>query len=640
MKKLNLILAVIMTNTICFGQIIHVPDDQPTIQAGINAASNGDTVLVEDGTYYENIAFIGKSITVGSHYIIDLDTNHISNTIIDGSQPIQPDTACVVIFCNGEDTTSVIQGFTITGGTGLYSSHYQGRIGGGIVCWNAGAKILNNIITENEVISSYQAFGGGIANGKNSGIRLIVIENNTIINNAVKAVEEEALGGGIFTADNARICNNIIEFNSIECDTCYARGGGISCYSFLQLDELLYSQNNNINNNTLIGHVTHGGGVRTFRFDVEMYDNLIESNTCSTDYRCYGSGVIIGRVPNLFIAKRNEFLDNSGPININTGAGGGLSFAYGFESEIIVDGNLFKDNTAKFGGGFYAKHTYNISLINNLFTSNQSVKGGGINIFHNVVKSKMASVQKSTSLPVIVNNTFYNNHANEIGGAIRLTGDAGEGIVTFNNIFSENEADIEGDDVYNETTNDTIYVSYSNVNDNGIYGLWSGDNNINGNPNFVDPENGDFHLLQESPCVGFGIDSLEILDEVYYCPNIDFENDPRPMPNTAMPDMGIDEIDETVGVPLLSENIFSRTLDIYPNPVSKKTNIEFSLIESTAASISIIDINGNEIAKIFVGKIQKGDHKIKWETKGIKGGIYFCVFRTNEAIHTKKIIKL
>ena len=60
------------------GKTIHVPADQPTIQAAINAASNGDTVLVSPGTYFENINFIGKAITVKS-------ASGPAVTIIDGS---------------------------------------------------------------------------------------------------------------------------------------------------------------------------------------------------------------------------------------------------------------------------------------------------------------------------------------------------------------------------------------------------------------------------------------------------------------------------------------------------------------------------------------------------------------------------
>ncbi len=46
--------------------IINVPGDQPTIQAGIDVAVNGDDVVVAPGTYFETINFLGKAITLRS----------------------------------------------------------------------------------------------------------------------------------------------------------------------------------------------------------------------------------------------------------------------------------------------------------------------------------------------------------------------------------------------------------------------------------------------------------------------------------------------------------------------------------------------------------------------------------------------
>src|SRR6185437_16304236 len=71
-----------------------------TIQSGIDAAQNGDTVLVAPGTYTENINFNGKAITVTS-------SGGAANTIIDGGN-IAP----VAIFTSAEGAKSVLNGFT------------------------------------------------------------------------------------------------------------------------------------------------------------------------------------------------------------------------------------------------------------------------------------------------------------------------------------------------------------------------------------------------------------------------------------------------------------------------------------------------------------------------------------------------
>src|SRR5438552_3400518 len=83
------------------GNTIHVPLDQPGIHAGIDAAANGDIVLVAPGTYVENINFRGKLITVISEQGPGL-------TIIDGAARDS-----VVTLISSEGPASVLSGFTV-----------------------------------------------------------------------------------------------------------------------------------------------------------------------------------------------------------------------------------------------------------------------------------------------------------------------------------------------------------------------------------------------------------------------------------------------------------------------------------------------------------------------------------------------
>ena len=116
MKSLTFFSFFLFCVSLAFGKVIHVLTGQPTIQAGIDAAAKGDTVPVEDGVYFENINFSGKAITVASYFLMDGDKAHIDNTVIDGSRPANPDLGSVVSFVSGETSTSVLCGFTITGG--------------------------------------------------------------------------------------------------------------------------------------------------------------------------------------------------------------------------------------------------------------------------------------------------------------------------------------------------------------------------------------------------------------------------------------------------------------------------------------------------------------------------------------------
>jgi len=139
--KLFFILLFLSISTIVSAGIIHVPGDQPTIQAGIDAAMNGDTVSVADGTYTGSgnkaLDFWGKAITVKSE-------NGPENCVIDCENNGRG-----FSFHSGEDANSVVNGFTIQNGRTASN-------GGGIYCQNSSPKILNNIISEN-----WSYYGGG-----------------------------------------------------------------------------------------------------------------------------------------------------------------------------------------------------------------------------------------------------------------------------------------------------------------------------------------------------------------------------------------------------------------------------------------------------------------------------------------------
>jgi hypothetical protein len=141
--RYSIILAVsifILFPAFAFPATLKVPSQYPTIQDAIDAASGGDTVLVEPGTYVENIDFKGKAITVTSEQGAGV-------TVIDA-----PYIGTVVVFQNGEGHDSVLEGFTIANG---YST-----IGGGILCDQSSPTILNNIVIGNKTTSE----GGGMCN--------------------------------------------------------------------------------------------------------------------------------------------------------------------------------------------------------------------------------------------------------------------------------------------------------------------------------------------------------------------------------------------------------------------------------------------------------------------------------------------
>jgi hypothetical protein len=270
MKRLSILLLLLAAAPVALqASIRHVPASYATIQAALDSSSNGDTVLVERGTYFENVRFHGRKVLLASQYLFTRDQADVEQTVINGSQPAHPDTASCVLFISGEDTNSVLEGFTLTGGTGtLWRDIHNGNLyreGGGILLEFTSPIIRYNIIRNNVATNR---IGGASAGG--GGIR-IGDANPRVIGNVI-AYNRGRYGGGIvlnYTA--ATIKNNIIYRNTGGEDF---GGAGI------------WATNNGsgpkiIENNTIVENssVLDGGGIQIGSTSATIRNNIVWGNT-------------------------------------------------------------------------------------------------------------------------------------------------------------------------------------------------------------------------------------------------------------------------------------------------------------------------------------------------------------------------
>lgn len=246
MRRLIMVLAaVLIFSAIGSAQTTwYVPDDFSKIQDAISNASviDGDTIIVRPGTYVENIDFLGKAIALKSKHGPEI-------TIIDGGNPSDPDYGSTVIFQNGENSSSKLQGFTITNGSGTYTP-WKDYSGGGIFCYYSSPIIMNNIIKNN-----IAERGSGICceNSLSIIVNNIIIENSAVYN-----------GGGIHCgASSPSIINNTI----------YGNAGGLGGGGFCGYQSSPTFVNSILwDNNATLGSEIFLGGVNPYTFKISFSD--------------------------------------------------------------------------------------------------------------------------------------------------------------------------------------------------------------------------------------------------------------------------------------------------------------------------------------------------------------------------------
>ena len=407
----------LILNPSIYAATINIPAEQHTIQAGIDIAKNGDTILVDDGIYKGdgnvNLSFNGKEIIVKSQ-------NGAEKTIIDCEE--KQDTRGF-IFSNAETHNAILDGFTIKNG--------QHKYGGGIRVTAASPTIKNCNIYDTKM-------GAGIS----------VFNSDVIITNCNISGTKNSVGVGFdgqFDVMGIRLRESTPEPRII---------------------------NSTISKNMLAG-VSASRDVSVLIEDCKISENM-------------GTGVYIishcrdNTIVNCVIEKNSD----SGIVCREW-------------SDVKITDSIIRQNSGKNGGGIYCRPTAKINVLGCVIAENTaSDSGGGISV-----------ISKWGIGSSIKNCTITQNSANKWGGGISFLGEAD--FIVSKSIIWDNESKERHDEIF--VSGRSIEITSCDIK-GGLEGfrqipdgkLFIYEDNIDLDPLFVDPKNGDFSIPPNSPAAGLG----------------------------------------------------------------------------------------------------------------------------------------
>jgi hypothetical protein len=642
-----------------YGNCTHVTNSTPwfddirfgvtttnTIQSLVDAAAPGDTVIVGAGTYtgngYRNITFHGKEIVL-------LATAGPEHTIIDCQGAARG-----FVIDSGEDSTLVIDGFTVRNGRAPTTTEYPYIDDGGAVLVSGEAHpTFRNCRLE----SSLADAGGGVYVASQCGILLegctleadstrsydsgagLHSESGTTVRITNCEVRDNGLGCGLRTRGAAQVDSSAIHDNHgfgmllwgssrvSDCTIVDNWGGGIEGASLVQRCLISRNGGDGISSSGTIESCTitanHGTGVDGGgvirdcliadnggrgvydRAGGEIYNCLISGNV--------GGGVVLG----------GGVLDSCtvvGNGNPRLDSGGGVHAVPGFyflgegpwtPSEVSAGVRIVSSATSGAADAYYGEPLIRDCVI----TGNTAAHGGGIAFSWDQIMPNYGQ---------LIRSTVSGNRATT-GGGLALQYDYQLRVEA--SVIWGNCADDSGDEIHTQNDSTSVTFLCSAVDSAGFAGpgrfVYSGPQ-VFTNPLFCAPAScysapttaGDYHLASGSPCLPESSPCDSLIGALGMgCSTTGVPDDRPPMPLTA-------------------------SLRAFPNPFRADVTFVVGVPAGATGAVEIFDVRGRRVRAF---EARAGETALRWDGHSEQGislpqGIYFVRLRAGVEIKTQRVI--
>jgi parallel beta-helix repeat protein len=300
-----------------------VPTGYATIQDALDAAVESDEVVVEPGTYHENVVVPDFSITLRSQ------SDDPTDTILDGTGNLAE--PAMVYFQGDSAGVRVLRGFTLT--------HSE-----------AHAVDVQDILftPDHHSVENCRFIDNGPETALHGGFGSLDILDCEFIDNV-----GNVFGGGALIRGPGLISGNLFRNNQAMPDTVYSetQGGGLFLSSTYPTGRLVEIRNNVFEDNYCNDY---GGGLYIFQdYDVVVEDNIFRRNVADI---CAGGIYVVGNVDSVVI--QNNLLDGNASLLGGT-----------FAIDLGSDGTVLRNNTVvnnMGGAGILVHNSTNILLENNI----------------------------------------------------------------------------------------------------------------------------------------------------------------------------------------------------------------------------------------------------------------------------------